>query len=235
MHKAFCSSTKETEDAFRAYKPDFVWLDCYLGEISEIGQGVKNSGLLLAGWMKKHNPDIKIMLFTSSNEQHIFQAAKEINVEGLAAGGKFIKDKEIIIEGVKDILAGKEWRSPNFIDDFELRTLGKVTIFEFCIICSMIIGKNTAQIADELDTTRKRINNSIYRVKEKLKIPDDTRREELLEILKDKIRESFNPNEHYQISDIISLNSIVQEYLEPVMQEVKDGKLERADIKSYYH
>ena len=53
--KAFCNSSKLAESAFMEYKPDLVWLDCYLGELCESNLGLKNSGLLLAEWMKKHN------------------------------------------------------------------------------------------------------------------------------------------------------------------------------------
>jgi len=31
--KAFCNSSKLAESAFMEYKPDLVWLDCYLGEL----------------------------------------------------------------------------------------------------------------------------------------------------------------------------------------------------------
>lgn len=230
--KAFCSNTKEAEEAFHKYNPDFVWLDCYLGEISEIGQGLKNSGILISAWIKKHKPQTKIFLFTASNELNIYELAKQIEIDGIALGGKFIKDKNIIVEGIKEVLKGREWISPNLIEDAELESLGRVTIFEFCVICSMLLGKKTSQIADELDTTRKRVNNAIYRVKEKLEIDEDLKREDFLEILKDKIKDSFNPNEHYKVSDVLSINLIMEKYLDPVIQMVKSGELNRVNLQS---
>ncbi len=228
--KEFCSNTSEAEEAFRKHKPDFVWLDCYLGEISENSQGVKNSGLEIAKWIKNHKPETKIMIFTSSNEVNILQVAQNIDIEGIALGGKFIKDKSIIVNGIKDILKGKDWISPNLMDDINLEELGKVTLFEFCVICSLIMGKPTSQIADELDTTRKRVNNSVYRVQEKLNIDLDTERSELLEILKDHIKESFDPNEHYKISDIMSINSVIEDFLSPVLSKIKSGDLHRTKL-----
>lgn len=229
--KAFCSTTAEAEEAFREHKPDLVWLDCYLGEISEYNQGLKNSGILLAKWIKSHSPQTKVFIFTSANEVNILQIAKSIDIEGIGLGGKFIKDKEVVIDGIKDVLAGGEWVSPNLVEEFKLDELGKITLFEFCVICSLIVGKPTSQIADELDTTRKRVNNSVYRVKEKLKIDVDIEREELLDVLKDKIKDQFNPNEHYNISDIITINTIVQDFLNPMLKQVKTGDFDRVNLE----
>ena len=228
--KEFCSNTQEAEAAFREHKPEFVWMDCYLGEISDYGQGIKNSGVLLASWIKKHSPKTKIFLFTASNEVNILEIAKQLEIEGIALGGKFIKDKQIIIDAVKEVLSGKDWISPNLVEDLELEHLGKITVFEFCVICSLILGKQTNQIADELDTTRKRVNNAVYRVKEKLKIDDNVEREEFLEVLRDKLKDCFNPNEHYKISDIISVNTVIQDFLKPALTKVKSGDLNRVNI-----
>lgn len=224
---ACCASTKEAEEAYRKYKPDFVWLDCYLGEVADLGSGLKNSGVMLATWIKKHNPETKVMIFTSSNEASILEIARSVDVEGIALGGKYIRDKQIIIDGVKEVLQGREWVSPNVIEDVELHKMGKVTIFEFCVICSMILGKSTAQIADELDTTRKRINNALYRIKEKLDLEHDIEREELLDILKDKIKDSFDPNEYYKISDIMSIDVMLQKYISPALNKLKEGELHK--------
>lgn len=225
--KAFCTTTAEAEAAFREHKPDLVWLDCYLGEISEIGQGVKNSGIMLAKWIKQHSPKTKVFLFSASNEANVVELAKKIEVEGIALGGKYIKDKSIIVKGLKQVLAGKDWMSPELIAEIEIESLAKITMLEFYVICSMILGKPSSQIADELDTTRKRVNNAIYRIREKLGIDDDIEREELLEICKERIKDCFKPNDYYQLSDIISLNSMMQATLNPMLEQLKEGKLER--------
>jgi DNA-binding NarL/FixJ family response regulator len=229
--QAFCSNTEEAEEAFKKYKPDLVWLDCYLGEISECSQGIKNSGILLASWMKKHHPETKIFLFTASNEASILEAAKSLDVEGIALGGKFLRDKEIVIRGIQALLEGEKWLSPNIIENVELDNLGSITVFEFCVICSLLIGKSTAQIAEEMDTTRKRVNNAVYRIKEKFKIEDHVSREELLEILKDKVKSSFNPCRDYNISDVISINSLAQQFLLPVIKQIREGDLKRLALK----
>lgn len=229
--KEFCSNTEEAEIAFRKYKPDLVWLDCYLGEISEHSQGIKNSGVLLASWMKRHHPETKIFLFTASNEASILEAAKSLEVEGIALGGKFLKDKNIVIKGIKEVLAGKNWLSPNIIENIELDNLGSITVFEFCVICSLLIGKPTVQIAEEMDTTRKRVNNAVYRIKEKFKIEDHVSREDLLEILKDKVKSSFNPCRDYNVSDVISINSLAQQFLLPVIKQIKEGDFKRVALR----
>ena len=57
--KRFCKTSEEAEQAFKEIKPNLVWLDCYLGELSESSTGLKNSGILLAGWIKAHSPKTK--------------------------------------------------------------------------------------------------------------------------------------------------------------------------------
>ena len=74
--KAFCTTTQEAELAIKEHEPEFVWLDCYLGEFADNGQGIKNSGLQIAYWIKNHYPHIKIFLFTASNETLIFKQAE---------------------------------------------------------------------------------------------------------------------------------------------------------------
>ena len=54
--KSFCKNSFEAEAAFLKFKPDLIWLDCYLGEISLDNQGLKNSGLELANWIKGNKP-----------------------------------------------------------------------------------------------------------------------------------------------------------------------------------
>lgn len=227
---AFCSNTQEAELAFRDYKPDLVWLDCYLGEFSDISQGVKNSGIEIAAWIKSHSPKTKIFLFTASNELGILNRAHELEIDGIALGGKFLKNKEIIRSGVSSVFYGSKWVSPNIVEDIELGEIANITVFEFCVIFSLLIGKSTAQIAEELDTTRKRVNNSVYRVKQKLELDDGISKEELLEIFKDKINCSVDPNQFYNLSELVSVNAVVEHCLSPMIDEIKSKKLSRVTI-----
>ena len=227
----FCSSTEEAELAFRKHKPDLVWLDCYLGEVSETHFGVKNSGIELAAWIKSHSPETKVFLFTASNEMSIFEFARKHEIEGIALGGKYLKDKSIVQEGIKALAEGNSWTSPNIIDHWELKSLGKITLFEFCIASLLIIGKSASQIADELDTTRKRVNSAIYRIREKLKIEDAIGRDEFLEILKDKIKSCFSPNQYYNLTELTTINAMVESCLKPLIDELKTGDLKRVAIE----
>lgn len=228
--KAFCANTKEAEKAFREHKPDFVWLDCYLGEVSEANQGLKNSGMQIAKWIKSHNPKVKIFIFTSSNEVNILEMARAIDVEGIAIGGKFIQDKSIVIDGIKKVLDGQEWLSPNIIEDINLKELGRMTILEYCIACSLILGKQTAEIADELDCTRKRVNNATYRIKDKLGIASDVERDEFLDLLQDRLKDSFNANDYYKLPDVITMSTLSQEILAPALKRVKAENLYRTNL-----
>ena len=228
--EAFCSSTQEAENAFRKIKPDLVWLDCYLGEISESYQGVKNSGLQLAEWIKSHSPKTKIFLFTASSELAILATAQELGIEGIALGGKFIKKKEIIKDAIKTISYGSKWISPSIFEDIELDELANITVFEFCVIFSLLIGKSTIQIAEELDTSRKRVNNSVYRTKQKLGLDENISKEELLEIFKDRIQNSINTSQFYNLSELVSINSVVEHYLNPVINKIKTGELAKMKI-----
>lgn len=229
---AFCGSTHEAEKALKEHKPDLVWLDCYLGELSELNQGVKNSGMQLASWIKSHYPQTAIFLFTASNEIAVFHTAQSLGIEGIALGGKFIRNKEIIRDGIKTVYYGANWISPSVIEDFELNNLGRITLFEFSVVSSMLLGKSSNQIAEELDTTRKQINNAIYRIKQKLFIDSDTSREDFLEIVKDKFIDSFEPSKYYNLSEIVSINTIIQETLTPVFDKIKSGDLTKMKLAS---
>lgn len=227
---AFCTSTKEAEAAIKKYKPEFVWLDCYLGEFADNGQGVKNSGLQIAFWIKNHFPDTKIFLFTASNETIILKQCESAGVEGIALSGKYISDKEIIKEGVRAVLAGEKWLSPQVIEAVELEKLNQITIFEFSVLCSLVCGKNTNQIAEDMSTTRKRVNNSIYRAQQKLFIDPDLSREELLDKFKEKILESFDISRYYNLTEIVSVNSLIENCLNPVISRLGEEKLDKKRV-----
>lgn len=230
--EAFCTNTEESETAFRKIKPDLVWLDCYLGEISESYQGLKNSGLQLAEWIKNHSPKTKVFLFTASSEIAILTKAQELGIEGIALGGKFLKNKEIIRDAIKTISYGSKWISPSIFEEIELDELSNITVFEFCVIFSLLVGKSTVQIAEELDTSRKRVNNSVYRVKQKLGLDENISKEELLESFKETIQSNISASQFYNLSELVSINSVVEHYLSPVMDKLKEGELAKVKIGS---
>lgn len=229
---AFCSNTVEAELAFRQFKPDLVWLDCYLGEISESNCGVKNSGIELAAWIKSHNEKTKIFLFTASTEMGILRQAQKLNIEGIAVGGKYIKDKSVILEAIKILASGKKWISPGLFNDLEMKELAKLTIFEYCVVSSLILGKSTSQIAEEMDATRKVINNSLYRIKEKFALDRDIKRQDFLEFMLDKFKDSSVVSEYYNLSDLVAINRTFESTLEPVIKKIKTGDLNRVYMKS---
>lgn len=223
----FSTSTIDAEKAIKKFKPDLVWMDCYLGEISEFNQGPKNSGIILAAWIKKLYPETKIFLFTASDEQSLFQCAKNLNLEGIALGGKFIKDIQVIKDGVAKIYHGSHWLSPNLVENFQLENISNLTLFEFAVISSILLGKNSAQIADDLDSTRKQINNALYRAKQKLFGDEDISRESLLEGIKEKMLQSLKPSNYHNLSEIVSINVLIQETLNPILSQLQSGSLEK--------
>jgi DNA-binding NarL/FixJ family response regulator len=229
---AFCSNTSETEMAFKKFKPDLVWLDCYLGEISEISYGVKNSGMELAAWIKSHDSKAKIFLFTASTEMGILRQAQKLKIEGIALGGKYIKDKSVIMNGISVVSSGKRWVSPGIFNDLEIKGIGEITVFEYCVISALILGKTTSQIAEELDATRKVINNSLYRIKEKFGLSDDTSRQDLLEFMKDKFKNTSVVSDYYNISDLVCINTTFENCLEPIIKRLREGDLNRTYLKS---
>lgn len=223
----FCANTAEAEEAFYKYRPDLVWLDCYLGEISDSSNGPKNSGLALATWIKCHRPKTKIFLFTASHDPTILKVARDIGIEGIALGGKFIRDRHIVMSGIRMVLEGKQWISPYLVENFELDDLARITVFEFAVFCSILLGKSTAQIADELDTTRKRVNNAIYRVREKLEIDVSASKDDALDLIRDKVLEKLQFNDNYVVSDLMAINTAVYEFLGPILTKLKSGTLGR--------
>ena len=232
--KAFCNSSKLAESAFMEYKPDLVWLDCYLGELCESNLGLKNSGLLLAEWMKKHNPETKIILFTASYESAIIYKAEKLGLEAVFLGGKFSTDKSIILDILQRVQEGEKGI---YIDSAQseqsaLKKIGKMTFYEFCTITSLLIGKSTATVAEEMNSTRKRINNTLYRVKEKYNLSDELSREEILEELKEIIQDSFSQLKHHNISEVHSMFKITDELLNPLMEQLKHGNLKGFSINS---
>lgn len=147
-------------------------------------------------------------------------------------GRKFIKDKAIIQDGLKAVSIGAKWVSPNIIEDVELGELGNITVFEFCVMSSLLLGKSNIQIAEDLDTTRKRVNNSVYRVKQKLGLDENSSKEELLEIFKDKIYGSIDSSKFYNLSELISINALIQDCLNPIMDKIKTGELAKVKVSN---
>jgi DNA-binding NarL/FixJ family response regulator len=229
--KQFCTSSKEAEEAFIKYKPDLVWLDCYLGEISEQNQDLKNSGLELAAWIKAINPACKVIMFTASNELLIKKRAEELNIDALMLGGKFIQDKSIVDNALSTIISGNTWSDPD-LSTCENQDLQNLTIQEYAVITSFLIGKSTATIANELDTTRKMINNCFYRVRNKLKIDEDYSREEALEEIKFKLFSNHSPSSAKNICELSSIENISQNLLEPLFEKLKTKELSKVKFKN---
>ncbi len=223
----FCTNIAEAEEAFFKYRPDLVWLDCYLGEVSDASNGPKNSGIAFATWIKCHRPQTKIFLFTASSDPTILKSAYDIGIEGIALGGKFIRDRHIILEAIRKVLDGKQWVSPNLVEGYELGDLSRVTVFEFAVFCSMLLGKSTGQIAEEMDTTRKHVNNALYRVREKLDIDGIASKDYAMDLIRDKVLAKIKFNDNYVVSDIMAINTAVHEFLEPILNKVKKGNLNR--------
>lgn len=230
--KAFCTNTKESEQAIKEFKPDFIWLDCYLGEIADNSHSIKNSGLQMLPWIKKHYPATKIFLFSASNETIILRQAQQYGVEGIALSGKYIADKSVVIEGVKTVLEGRLWLSPQVLESYELKHFNQVTLFEFSVVTSLILGKNTSQIAEELNTTRKMINNSVYRIKRKLSLDPELSREDFLELVREKIISSFDTSKYYNLTEIIAINTMVQNCLDPVIEKIRSNELKLKKLVS---
>jgi DNA-binding NarL/FixJ family response regulator len=229
--QAFCTTTKEAEKAIKEYKPELIWLDCYLGEFSDSGQGIKNSGLQIAQWVKSHHPEIKIFLFTASNEPLILKQCENLGIEGIALSGKYINDKEVVKQGVEAVIAGNKWLSPQVIESYELEDLNRITVFEFSVLSALICGKNTSTIAEELSTTRKRVNNAVYRAQQKLFIDPELSREDFLDMFKDKIMSSLDRSKYYSLTEVVSVNSLIQNCLNPVIEELGEGNLAKKRIK----
>ena len=232
--KSFCNSSKLAEKAFIEFKPDLVWLDCYLGELCENHLGLKNSGLALAAWMKKHSPNTKIFLFTASYESSIIYKAESIGIEAVFLGAKFSNNKNGIVSIIERVKQGEKsiYVDSRKISETALKRVGKMTFFEFCVVASLLIGKSTAKIADELNSNRKQINNTLYRVKEKYDLSDDLSREEVLEELKEIILNSFEQLEQQHISEFHCLFKITDELLNPVVNQIRQGGLKGASFSS---
>ena len=232
--KAFCNSSKLAEKAFLDFKPDLVWLDCYLGEFCENHLGLKNSGLALAEWMKKHNSSTKIFLFTASYESSILYKAESIGIEAVFLGAKFTNNKNGILNIIDRVNQGEKgiYVDSQGSSESALKRVGKMTFFEFCVIISLLIGKSTAKIADELNSNRKQINNTLYRVKEKYNLSDNLSREEILEELKEIISQSFEQLEQQHISEFHCLFKISDELLNPAINKIRQGSVKGASLNS---
>lgn len=228
--KEFCANTAEAERAFHRHQPDLVWLDCYLGEIAEPYYGFQNSGLLLASWIKKHRPETKIFLFTAADDIGIVKAATDLGIEGIGVAAKFIKDAKIVKDAINEVLSGRTWMSPSVVENFELKEFNDLTVFEFAVVCAMMLGKSSGQIADEMDSTRKRVNNSVYRIKEKFQI-EGSSREDMLDNLKEHFKSLYNFNDIYQVSDIFTINSLARDLLKPVLKKLSHKDLSRRCLR----
>ena len=229
--KAFCKSSQEAEEAFRKYKPDLVWLDCYLGELSEACNGLKNSGLILAEWIKAHKPETKIILFTASLESSIILKTKELDIEAVFLGAKFEAEKseckaiiEKVLNGEKNIVISSLKQNDN-----KFSNIGKMTLHEFSIISAMILGKSTAQIAEDLGSSRKQINNALYRVKEKYELDDNYSRKDILEYLKDIMIDEYT--QKGEIPELYSILKLNEEVLQPVINTISEQSNKKIKLK----
>ncbi|MCH2227915.1 MAG: response regulator [Candidatus Caenarcaniphilales bacterium] len=229
--KSFCKNSFEAEAAFLKFKPDLIWLDCYLGEISLDNQGLKNSGLELATWIKAHKKETKIILFTASYEKSIILAAKKLGIEAVILGAKFSISKEEASYIVNQVIKGSTNIVINSNDQNteRLKNIGKMTINEFVVVSSLILGKSTAQIAEELSSTRKQVNNALYRVKEKYELDDSLSRQELLEEIKNIVigLNSVDP----KIPELYSIIKLNEEILDPVISKIQTGELKKIKLK----
>ncbi|MCE2929526.1 MAG: response regulator [Candidatus Caenarcaniphilales bacterium] len=229
---AYCATTEEAEAVFKKEKIDFVWLDCYLGEMLESYQGLKQSGLILASWIKNHFPLTKILLFTASTELSLLKQAQELQLEGIALGAKYLKDKSIILEGINEIVDGKHWICPNLIQNFEMELFSKITVFELSILIATIYGKQAAQIAEELNTTRKTVNNALYRIKQKLEIDPYASRDQFLESCKEKLRGAVSINSYFSITEFISMQAVAEQLISPIISQLRDGQFIKQRLKN---
>lgn len=229
--KKFCKTSKEAEQAFIEIKPDLVWLDCYLGELSESSTGLKNSGILLAEWIKAHSPCTKIILFTASFESSIVIKAKQLELDAVFLGAKFEADKNQCREILNRVLNGEKNIVISSLKQKEdkYENIGKMTLHEFSIISSMILGKTTAQIAEDLATTRKQINNALYRVKEKYELDDCLSRNEILEYLKEIMLKEYE--QKGEIPELYSILKLNEEVLKPVVDKISSTENKKIKLK----
>ena len=70
------------------------------------------------------------------------------------------------------------------------------------------------------------------KVKQKLGLDEDIGKEELMEVFKDRIQNSINASQFYNLSELVSINSIVENYLHPVVSMIKAGDLAKVKIGS---
>ncbi len=172
-------------------------------------------------------------MFTASNELSILNFAQKIGIEGLALGGKFIRDQSIIHDGIRSLYFDFNWTSPNIIEHLEIKNFARITILEFAVVSMLLLGKSTTQLSDEMDMTRKQINNAIYRVKEKLCLDTEISRQDFLEEIKEKILASFEPSQFYNLTEIISVNSFLETNLSPVLNELKAGGFTKNRLRDF--
>lgn len=229
--KKFCKTSLEAELAFREFKPNLVWLDCYLGEISELSTGLKNSGIILAEWIKAHETNTKIILFTASLESSLVLRAKKLKIDAVFLGAKFEANKDQcrkiiqrVLDGEKDIIISSLKRKKT-----KYENIGKMTLLEFSVVSSMILGKSTAQIAEDLLSTRKQINNVLYRVKEKYQLSDDLSRNEILEYLKEIMLNEYD--QRGEIPELYSILKLNEEVLKPIISKISNSENKRIKLK----
>ncbi len=147
--------------------PDIVLLDLVMPDMN---------GIEITEYLKKHYPNIKILVLTSYvDDEHVISALEQ------GADGYEMKDVEPqkLIETIHKVLDGEKIIHPNakrFIDTMSTKPhfTNKLSKRETEVLKEMVKGKTNKEIANTLFVSEKTIKTHVSHIFSKLQVSDRT-------------------------------------------------------------
>lgn len=147
--------------------PDLILLDLVMPGIN---------GIEVTEWMKRHYPEIKILVLTSyADDEHVISAIAK------GADGYEMKDVEPkqLIETIKKVLHGERIIHPeaqSVIDTMSEKPhhANKLSKRETEVLAEMVKGKTNKEIATALYVSEKTVKTHVSHIFNKLEVTDRT-------------------------------------------------------------
>jgi two-component system invasion response regulator UvrY len=164
----------EAENAQDAYavcqkmSPGLVICDISMPE--PVGLGLVQR--ILGRW-----PEVKILMFTMHNSIELARACLEAGAKGYVTKSS---RPEVLLRAIGEVLAGRTFISADLSRLMALSRLrdnrnglDELSSREFEVLCLLVAGQSTEQIAELLFLSAKTIHNIHYQIKKKLQVSND--------------------------------------------------------------
>lgn len=122
-------------------------------------------------------PEVKILMFTMHNSIELARACMEAGARGYVTKSS---RPEVLLRAIGEVLAGRTFISADLSRLMALSRLrdnrsglDELSSREFEVLCLLVAGQSTEQIAELLFLSAKTIHNIHYQIKKKLQVSND--------------------------------------------------------------